>query len=63
MLIGASLFMYNDWRDHRTLAAPNNSNNPPVVEDPTQTPLTLPDQSVSGNVTINPDGSVEQRSD
>ena len=57
LLIGISLYLYNDWRTHRTLAAPNT----PHTLTPMQQPLQFPDQAVSGIIEIGPDGEITQK--
>lgn len=55
-LIGVALYMYNDWRTHQTLAAPD----APVQRKPqsTETPLKLPDEDVKGTVQLGPNGEI-----
>jgi len=61
LLVGISLYIYNDWRVHRSSAAPlpqgasgQNTKGGGTVE----TPLDLGNQGVSGTVEVGPDGTI-----
>jgi hypothetical protein len=64
MLVGVSLYIYNDWRVHRTSAAPatetsGSQKSPSTGGNPKDdTPLDLGDQGVSGPVEVGPDGTI-----
>jgi hypothetical protein len=55
MVAGISLFIYNDWRTHRTLAAPETP-----VHQAEEQPLTHSDQDVNGTIEVGPDGTIHK---
>jgi hypothetical protein len=56
VVIGLVLYVFNDWRTHRTHAAPEIPVNSPAIPNHSQSAYPL-DQGVSGTVQVNPDGT------
>lgn len=65
LLVGVSLYIYNDWRVHRSSASPlpsvksgQSSGSKAGSHTTEETPLDLGDQGVSGTVEVGPDGTI-----
>jgi hypothetical protein len=58
-IIGIGLFVYNDWRVHRTLAEPL-SPTPTELQPSPNTSSDEGEPGVSGTIQVNPDGSMKQ---